>query len=575
MAWLIRPTKPVPIPSGADVFEIDGRPHVRVCDGKKPAAYPLTRDGLKYLRPSKKWYGKYADGNGVTRTVPLSADKSAAKQLLAELVRKAERQRIGLFDPAEDHARRPLAAHLTDYAAFLESKGDTPDHVRQTTTRVTALLTGCGFAFPRDADPAKAAEWLNALRRDGRTVELPEGETAFAPARAAALLGVSPAAVRAGVKRHGLAATGNGKARTLPRATVETLALRAARGTGPQTVNHYLRAVRGFFRWLLKARRIGSNPRDTLTLLNAQSDVRRGRRELTAAELHRLFTAARTSSKRFRGLSGDDRFHLYLTAAATGFRATALANLTPADFALDSDGPTVTLAARWNKSRTPKVQPLPSDVADALRGFLAGKPVGTRVWGGMWASDKRGAEMMRNDLDGAGIAYTVEGPDGPEYADFHFLQHSYLTLGGRSGIDLRTLQELAGHSKPELTARYSHRRLYDLAGAVLKLPELVPPVTPVMPEAVAETLRRTGTDDVQLSARDVPTQCIRPLLFAQSRAVDQCATVADGPRNPLNGNGPVHFCTGPHQPALARATGLEPATTGSTVRYSNQLSYAP
>jgi hypothetical protein len=25
----------------------------------------------------------------------------------------------------------------------------------------------------------------------------------------------------------------------------------------------------------------------------------------------------------------------------------------------------------------------------------------------------------------------------------------------------------------------------------------------------------------------------------------------------------------------ARATGLEPATTGSTVRYSNQLSYAP
>ena len=26
---------------------------------------------------------------------------------------------------------------------------------------------------------------------------------------------------------------------------------------------------------------------------------------------------------------------------------------------------------------------------------------------------------------------------------------------------------------------------------------------------------------------------------------------------------------------MARATGLEPATTGSTVRYSNQLSYAP
>src|SRR5262249_51576730 len=34
-------------------------------------------------------------------------------------------------------------------------------------------------------------------------------------------------------------------------------------------------------------------------------------------------------------------------------------------------------------------------------------------------------------------------------------------------------------------------------------------------------------------------------------------------------------CTNRHRSASARATGLEPATTGSTVRYSNQLSYAP
>jgi hypothetical protein len=85
----------------------------------------------------------------------------------------------------------------------------------------------------------------------------------------------------------------------------------------------------------------------------------------------------------------------------------------------------------------------------------------------------------------------VEGPDGPEYADFHSLRHSYLTLGGRSGIDLRTLQELAGHSKPELTARYSHRRLYDLAGAVDKLPNLVPDEAAQVAEA---PLLLTGTD---------------------------------------------------------------------------------
>ena len=67
---------------------------------------------------------------------------------------------------------------------------------------------------------------------------------------------------------------------------------------------------------------------------------------------------------------------------------------------------------------------------------------------------------------------------------------------GRHGVDLRTAQELAGHSKPELTARYSHRRLYDLAGAVEKLPNLA------TPDTGSETVeaRATGTDG---SAADV------------------------------------------------------------------------
>ena len=137
------------------------------------------------------------------------------------------------------------------------------------------------------------------------------------------------------------------------------------------------------------------------------------------------------------------------------------------------------------------MQPLPVDVAAALRDYLNGKPENLPVWGGTWARDHRGAEMLRIDLDAAGIPYATEGPDGPEYADFHSLRHSFLTLGGRSGIDLRTLQELAGHSDPMLTARYSHRRLHDLAGAVDKLPNLVPTTGR---DAAGIPLRMTGTE---------------------------------------------------------------------------------
>jgi hypothetical protein len=167
----------------------------------------------------------------------------------------------------------------------------------------------------------------------------------------------------------------------------------------------------------------------------------------------------------------------------------------PADFRLELHSPVVMLAARFNKSRKPKVQPLPLEAASAMRDYLTTKPTNRPVWDGTWATDHRGAEMIRGDLEAAGIAYSIPGADGPEYADFHALRHSFLTLGGRAGIDLRTLQELAGHSKPELTARYSHRRLDDLAGAVVRMPNLLGVADPSV-SAVQADMSRSGNDPV-------------------------------------------------------------------------------
>src|SRR5262249_22597705 len=110
-------------------------------------------------------------------------------------------------------------------------------------------------------------------------------------------------------------------------------------------------------------------------------------------------------------------------------------------------------------------------------------------WGGTWAKDHKGAEMLRIDLEAAGIPYAVDGPNGPLYADFHALRHTFITALGRAGVELRTAQELAGHSTPILTARYSHRRLRDLAGAVEKLPRFLPDEARDL-----EALAATGTD---------------------------------------------------------------------------------
>src|SRR5262249_1040567 len=150
-----------------------------------------------------------------------------------------------------------------------------------------------------------------------------------------------------------------------------------------------------------------------------------------------------------------------------------------------AEPPVVTLAARWNKSRKTKTQPLPPDVAELLRDYLKDKPAGQPVWGGTWARLRVAADMLRIDLDAAGIPYAVGGPGGPLSAAFHALRHSYPPRGGRAGIDLRPPQDLAGPSTPTLTARYSHRRLHDLAGAVEKLPSLLPDSAPAAAERAA------------------------------------------------------------------------------------------
>ena len=440
-----------PLPKDAEIVQHQGKPHVRLKDTRgRVALFALTKDGVGYLRPSKCCYFKIADRAGVVKRIKGFADLKATEQLAAEMERREARRRVGLIAPEEEQMARPLSEHLADYGEHLRGKGDGEKHIRDTLARCRSLLEGCGFVRALDVDIARAVEWLNASRRDRLPIKPPAGDM-FPPAEVSRMLGVSSTAVSALMRRHQLPATGNGKARRYPRSTVEVLLALQAKGASPETVNHRIRAVRGFFNWMVKTRRAGSNPLATLQLLNADADRRRIRRELTADELGRLFAATRQSRRIFRGLDGEDRYHLSLLAASTGLRAGALGSLRPADFDLDAG--TVTLAARFNKSRRLKVQPLPTDVAAALRPYLARKPDAGLVWGGTWAKECDGGEMIRTDLKDAAIAYAVEGTNGIEYADFHALRHSFLTLGGRSGIDLRTLQELAGHSTPTLTSR--------------------------------------------------------------------------------------------------------------------------
>ncbi len=103
--------------------------------------------------------------------------------------------------------------------------------------------------------------------------------------------------------------------------------------------------------------------------------------------------------------------------------------------------------------------------------------------------------------------------DAGRYADFHALRHSFITHLGRAGVHGGTIQELARHSTPMLTARYTHGFKGDEVAAVNALPDLSGPSR--------QTVQATGTDGDDADAR--LAHCL-----AQSRAKHDTSVDSNG-----------------------------------------------
>ena len=369
-----------PLPEGAEIVTHKAKPHARWLDGGKPALAPLTRSGDRIRLLSAKWYGEYRDESDTLKCVPLSTDKTAAAQMLAELVRKVELRRANISDPHEAHRKRPLAEHVADWKGAMEAEDSIARHVRQTVNAVSRALTACRFVFLADVQPSRLQEHLAGLRRGKALPPLEPGKESFTKAEAAAALGIKHRCLTPLIARHQLPATGNGKARRFPRETVEHLRAHLSRGSGVRSTNFDLGAVKAFFRWMVRDRRAPDSPVAHLRAGNAAADRRRQRRPLSADELRALIDAARQSGSVFRGLAGTDRAALYSLAAGTGFRAEELSTLRPASFSFDADPPTVSLRPEDSKNGRGAVQPLAPDLARTVRAYLTKPCLVENVW---------------------------------------------------------------------------------------------------------------------------------------------------------------------------------------------------
>jgi integrase/recombinase XerD len=366
-----------------------------------------------------KWYGKYRDAAGVLVRAPLSENKQAAQQMLANLVKQAELERAGVVDPFARHSKRPLIEHLDEWEAELRSGDCTAAGVSLRVGRARRLIVGCGFAFIADISGSEAEKWLGRLREDGIALRC-----------------------------------GRGK--------------RQQRGASVQTSNFYLAAAKAFAQWLVDDGRAQRNPLARLSGGNPNLDRRHVRRDMTDDEFASLFASTLTR-RRLHGLSGPDRAMLYLAAVYTGLRASELANLEP--MSIDFETATMTVEAAYSKHRRQDVLPLHPDFLERLRPWLASKPAGLRLWPGKWASGRHAAKMLARDMTTAGLS--CRGEDG--VSDFHSLRVVFISRLVRAGVRPKEAQALARHSTITLTMdRYAKLHLHDVRAAL----DMVPPIEP-------------------------------------------------------------------------------------------------
>jgi integrase len=357
------------------------------------------------VRKGSSWYINYTDQSGIRRMVKGCPDKVASEGMARKLESEAELRRRGVIDPKEDgYARqeaKALTAHLADFKAELSARGDGANHARDTVSKATRVIVLAKFKKLSDLSQFKTMEALATLRGEGLSVE---------------------------------------------------------------TINHHIRAVKAFSRWLWRDGRARDHVLAHISTTNADADRRRVRRALTTDESIRLIEVT-AQSQTVIGVDGPTRARLYAIALGTGLRSNELRTLTARRFDLDANPPTVNVLACFAKKRREATQPLPDALAEALRPWLATMDPDQIVF----PISDRTAEMLRDDLIAADIA--------PETAtgviDFHALRGSYVSHLVSSGASVKVCQVLARHSTPTLTiGLYAKASLHDLQGAVDSLPDL-------------------------------------------------------------------------------------------------------
>ncbi len=498
MGTVFHKTFTKPLPPGAETFVRKGERFARWKDRRgKTRMAPLTqgKDGAaRVIIESSCYVAKYRDGTGVVQEISTGCrDETAARQVLADLERKAELVRSGVLTSAEatigERLATPLSLHLDAYHEHLRAKGVTKVHRENTGRYLRRLAADCSFSKLADFRRETLERWL---------------------------------------------------------------ARQADEGMSARSRNAYRNAMVSFCNWCVAANRLTSNPFTALPKADEKADPRRQRRAMTEEELIKLLAVARErpllealtvrkgprKGERYADvrlevqerlhLLGRERALIYKTLVLTGLRKGELASLTMAHLCLDEAVPYLTLDAADEKNREGNDIPLRDDLAADLRDWLtdklrrlqdeacqAGAPIPARLPPDTPLFDvpSRLVKILNRDLRLAGIP---KRDDRGRTLDVHALRTTFGTLLSKGGVSPRTAQAAMRHSDIKLTMGvYTDPRLLDVRGALDALPAL-----PLHGDSTEEeSFRATGTDDDA-------TRTLAPTLAPNTDKQGQSSSVA-------------------------------------------------
>lgn len=243
------------------------------------------------------------------------------------------------------------------------------------------------------------------------------------------------------------------EAREIRPEDVDRLAVRSfvahssRRGLAKTSQGRALSAVKGLFRWACWEGHLAANPALAVRTPKTEKTLPR---HLRPGETETLLEAPDTSEP----LGRRDRAFLELLYA-TGLRVGELVSLDWTE--LDLSARVLRVVGKGGKER---MVPFGQPAADALRTWLAdwnalrelartaepAEPVFLNHRGGR-LTDRSVRRLLDRHVEAASLAAGVHP---------HTLRHTFATHLLEAGADLRSIQELLGHSSLSTTQRYTH-----------------------------------------------------------------------------------------------------------------------